>query len=483
MKKVRSLLSRLFLLALFAGLLCAVPAHAADIKYDIPGGSLTFDPATGTVKKVAASVVDAVIPAEIMGVPVTSIGEYAFFYTAGASKLERVTLPDSITSIGAWAFYDCPNLVSVTIPDSVTKVGSDLFNTCSRLQQVKIGRGLTAIQTKMFQGCSSLTSFDIPDHITAIGAFAFDGCSNLKTVTIPNSVTSIGSYAFKDTGLVSVTIPDSVTKIGESMFMYCSSLASVKLPNGITEIPYGMFDRCFALDNVIIPNGVTIIGNSSFDHCSGLKSISIPASVTGIYGFYDCKNLTDVYYGSDLAHWAQIKGTGVGDAAIHFSEPVAGFSDVMSGDYYAQAVKWAKDGGVTGGTSETTFSPADPVTRGQAMTFLWAASGRPEPASASSPFTDVADPGAYYYKAVLWAKEKGITSGVSADRFGVGDTLHYDQFLAFLCRVAGGELSGDWSQAAVSWAGANGLTSGVSVTAGNDCPRSDVVYFLWKQLG
>lgn len=158
-----------------------------------------------------------------------------------------------------------------------------------------------------------------------------------------------------------------------------------------------------------------------------------------------------------------------------------GFSDVSAGDYYAPVVTWAKETGVTGGTSDTTFSPKNSVTRGQAVTFLWAAAGWPEPASNSSPFTDVSDPGAYYYKAVLWAREKGITGGVSADRFGVADTLHYDQFLAFLCRAAGDKLSGDWSQAALSWAGSKGLTSGLSVTAGNNCPRADVVYFLWKQ--
>jgi len=160
-----------------------------------------------------------------------------------------------------------------------------------------------------------------------------------------------------------------------------------------------------------------------------------------------------------------------------------GFSDVSDGDYYAGAVAWAKEAGVTGGTSDATFSPKNSVTRAQAVTFLWAAAGRPEPASNSSPFTDVADPGAYYYKPVLWAREKGITGGVSADRFDVSSPVHYDQFLAFLCRAAGGELSGDWSQAAMSWAGSKGLTSGLSVAAGSDCPRADVVYFLWKQYG
>ena len=162
---------------------------------------------------------------------------------------------------------------------------------------------------------------------------------------------------------------------------------------------------------------------------------------------------------------------------------VAGFSDVRESDYYAQAVEWAKETGVTGGTSATTFSPDRTVTRAQAMTFLWRAAGSPSPASMTSPFTDVTDPGAYYYKAILWAAEQGITGGVGGGRFGVDGTLPYDQILAMLCRAAGGTASGsDWSAAAVRWAEENGLTSGLTFAAKEDCPRADVVYCLWKQM-
>ena len=144
---------------------------------------------------------------------------------------------------------------------------------------------------------------------------------------------------------------------------------------------------------------------------------------------------------------------------------------------------WAKGSGVTGGTSPTTFSPASPVTRAEAVTFLWRGAGSPEPASAVSPFADVTDPAAYYYKAVLWAWEEGITGGVSDTAFGLGNTLSYDQLLAFLARQAGAEAGGgDWSAAAVSWAAEQGLTSGLTFEAKDPCPRSDVVYCLWRQL-
>lgn len=166
------------------------------------------------------------------------------------------------------------------------------------------------------------------------------------------------------------------------------------------------------------------------------------------------------------------------------SPTVGGFRDVYEDDYYADAVVWAKDTGVTGGTSATTFSPSATVTRAQAMAFLWRAAGSPQPASTVSPFTDVSDPGAYYYKAVLWAAEQGITGGVSATSFGADNAVTYDQMLAFLARAAGDTATGsDWSTAAVNWAAENGLTDGLTFAPKSACPRSDVVYCLWKQLG
>jgi hypothetical protein len=100
-----------------------------------------------------------------------------------------------------------------------------------------------------------------------------------------------------------------------------------------------------------------------------------------------------------------------------------------------------------------------------------------------SPFTDVTDQSAYYYKAVLWAAEQGITNGVGGNRFGLKDTLTYDQILGFLCRAAGGSAVGaNWSEDALDWAESNGLTDGLTYTAKDNCPRSDTVYCLWMQL-
>lgn len=179
---------------------------------------------------------------------------------------------------------------------------------------------------------------------------------------------------------------------------------------------------------------------------------------------------------------AMLVSTAVLPASANNGGDVPSFSDVHEDDYFAYAVSWAVEQGVTSGTSDSTFSPYDTVTRAQAMTFLWAAAGRPEPASSNSAFVDVSDTSAYYYKPVLWASEQGITSGVDATHFGVNETLAYDQILAFLCKSSGGTLSADWSQSALDWAEKSYLTSGLTFNAKSGCPRADVVTFLFRNF-
>ena len=191
------------------------------------------------------------------------------------SGLTEYTIPDSVTTIGEWAFYGCSSLTSVTIPDSVTTIGS-----CALYE------------------CSSLTSVTIPDSVTTIGHDAFYDCTSLTSVTIPDSVTTIGNYAFRHcSSLTSVTIPDSVTKIEYSAFSECSSLTSVTIPDSVTTIEDDAFRGCRSLTSVTIPDSVTEIGNLAFYGCSSLTSITIPDSVPtiGYYAFLDCSSLTSVY--------------------------------------------------------------------------------------------------------------------------------------------------------------------------------------------
>ena len=169
------------------------------------------------------------------------------------------------------------------------------------------------------------------------------------------------------------------------------------------------------------------------------------------------------------------------------------FTDVAETAYYYNSVLWAVEEGVTAGTSATTFSPNNPCTRAQIVTFLWAANSRPEPASTENPFVDVKETD-YFYKAVLWAVENGITSGISATHFAPGAVCTRAQAVTFLWREAGSpgstlenpfaDVAGDaYYHDAVLWAAENGITSGVSADAfGADgvCTRAQIVTFLYK---
>jgi len=171
------------------------------------------------------------------------------------------------------------------------------------------------------------------------------------------------------------------------------------------------------------------------------------------------------------------------------------FSDVIDTEYFSLPVKWAMDLGITSGTSATTFSPYDSCTRAQAVTFLWRAAHQPEPMSSKNPFKDVS-PSDYYYKAVLWAVEQGITKGISDNEFGPGQTCTRAQIVTFLHRFRGepgigGTVSftdvheGDYFYGAVLWALADKITNGTTSTTfspGDNCTRGQIVTFLFRTL-
>ena len=158
------------------------------------------------------------------------------------------------------------------------------------------------------------------------------------------------------------------------------------------------------------------------------------------------------------------------------------FTDVKSSAYYYDGVKWALDMGVTDGTSPTTFSPDATVTRGQCVTFLWRAMGKPVPKKAENPFTDVKESD-YFYQAVLWAGEQGITDGVTDTSFAPGQPLSTAHIATFLYRVMCQGRDG-WYEEAGAWAEKEGLLAGTGthVLPTEQCPRANVVTFLYREL-
>ena len=222
---------------------------------DVPGEGLEYaiNPDNASYSVITIGTCDdtnLIIPSTYEGLPVTGIGNSAFY---GCTNLSSVTIPDSVKNIDTAAFYGCSGLLSVTIPDSVTSIGEGAFYECS-----------------------SLSCVTIPDSVTTIGIFTFAYCDNLTAITITNSVTNILDYAFAYCySLTSVTIPDSVTSIGEGAFYECYNLTNINIPDSVTSIGERAFLECYNLTNINIPDSVTSIGDYAFTYCTSLISISV----------------------------------------------------------------------------------------------------------------------------------------------------------------------------------------------------------------
>ena len=168
------------------------------------------------------------------------------------------------------------------------------------------------------------------------------------------------------------------------------------------------------------------------------------------------------------------------------------FDDVSADAYYNQAVQWAQEKGITDGISSNLFGPKQPCTRSQIVTFLWRAAGSPEPKGTAAGMTDVV-PGSYYAKAVAWAVENGITTGTAEGTFSPDATCTRAQAVTFLARAQNAKATGktafsdvpadSYFADAVAWAQANGVTTGTSETTfspDSDCTRAQIVTFLYR---
>ncbi len=223
-----------------------------------------------------------VVPSAYKGLPVTKIGNEAFY---SCNFITSVVIPSSIVSISGGAFSSCSALTSIEV-DADNEV-FDSRDNCNAIIE-------TATNT-LVVGCKSTS---IPASVTSIGNRAFSGCKSLPSISIPSGVTSIGESAFSFCSfLLSASIPSSVTFIGNSAFYNCKSLTSVSIPSGVSSIRYETFCNCSSLLSVDIPASVTSIGYGAFNGCGSLASISFSTSIVSIdyYAFAGCISLKSLF--------------------------------------------------------------------------------------------------------------------------------------------------------------------------------------------
>lgn len=312
------------------------PAFQYRILDDGTAEITSCDNATGNI----------VIPSEINGYTVSSIGIGAFYDESG---INSVRLPETITNISSSAFANCTGLSRMIIPASVTSIGTSAFAgckgiSCMRVEEANnvydsrcesnaiietatntliagckatvIPNSVTSIGSSAFINSTDLRVINIPDSVTNIDPYAFAGCTSLESIKIPASVICIGKYAFGgcdsltnltvdpanpvfdsrdncnaiiDTDVNSLligcrnsTIPDTVTSIAPSAFQFCSGLNNITIPDSVTSIGKLAFAECTGLENIVIPNSVTSINDYAFQYCTNLQSVSIGNSVQSI---------------------------------------------------------------------------------------------------------------------------------------------------------------------------------------------------------
>ena len=287
---------------------------------------------------------------------ITYIGEFAFYrcgFTGG------LTLPESLTSIGIYAFSQCYGFTgSLVLPENLTSIGGSAFLLCRGFAgSLTLPQNLTSIEWGAFLGCSGLTSVTIPKSVKEIAGGAFSNCSNLSSIIVDGNTnydsvdnvlfnkdhTTLLSYPAgkKDTSYV---VPESVKSIGVCAFVG-ADLSSLTLPQDLTSIGWGAFEACRNLTSVTIPDSVTNIGFAVFRACSSLTSVTIPWRMTKVeeQAFSGCGKLTDVYYTGSQARWDRIEVSGNNEpllnATIHFEAA----SPVGTGSC-GENLTWSVDG-------------------------------------------------------------------------------------------------------------------------------------------
>ena len=249
-------------------------------KVNADGETVTITKVLGPVDSANNGLYDIEIPTELGGCTVTGLGEYSFsgYLSAAQSNepyqfgrnIHSVTIPQSVTSIGDYAFSHCEKMDSLTINDATTSIGSWAFDECYKLTTLSLGKNITTIGDYAFLDCHTLDNVTIPPSVTSIGKSAFYRCYALTTLSLGENIEKIGSYAFADCrNLTNVTIPEKVETIEPYTFGWCLDLKYITLPAGLTSFKDRLVS-CPAGFTKQSPKNGAIYFNNDRDHAGNL---------------------------------------------------------------------------------------------------------------------------------------------------------------------------------------------------------------------
>ena len=226
------------------------------------------------------------IPSIIKGKPVRGINAFR-----ECDTLVEITIPDTVTSIGSYAFWVCPSLTSLTIGNGVTNIGEEAFRNCDSLDEINLPDSVISIGERAFWYCLPTKPIKIPSSVKSIGEDAFASCYSLKEIIVDKDNMNYSSengvlFDKEKTTLVlcpagkarSYIIPDSVININSHAFYDCKNLTSIAIPNGVLSIGSEAFYNCTSLTEMTIPESVTDINNDAFCGCTAFKEINVVSS-------------------------------------------------------------------------------------------------------------------------------------------------------------------------------------------------------------
>ncbi|MGI5875020.1 MAG: S-layer homology domain-containing protein [Bacillota bacterium] len=360
------------------------------------------------------------------------------------------------------------------------------------IRAVRVENGVTGVGKRAFgsddvggYGYTALRSVSLSGSVREIRECAFMGASGLTEVSLAEGLKTIGRAAFWSTAVAEIRLPATLTSVADTAFAF-TRMREVTIPPSVTHIGNGAFGCNFPCEGGYVPsNGFTIYGYSGTEAERYYKNWFLPK-------YTEMKNYYANYYEENFPADGTVRFVSLG------ADPNGTvFSDVKKNDYFGPAVIWAVDHKpqITNGTDRTHFSPNAVCTRAQVVTFLWRAKGEPEPKGNRNPFTDV-KPGDYFYKAVLWAVENGVTEGMTKTSFGPNRGCTRAQVVTFLHRAEGKPAAagknvftdvkpGAWYYDAVLWAAGKGITKGTSAdrfSPNVTCTRGQTVTFLYRDL-